>query len=137
MAPFWHRSALFSLIQTEKRLPGKSPEALIQISAKPRKCHAFSRSRAFVKCPHRRLSHCFHADYSMIVATLLYVHLRDIRPVYCGVQMVIFRVICEEKSRFSAVSVWFLEILLSWCYHNISVFIYISVFILSENGFNC
>ena len=52
LAPFWHRSALFSLIQTEKSLPGKSPEALIQISAKPRKCHAFSRSRAFVKCPH-------------------------------------------------------------------------------------
>ena len=43
----------------------------------------------------------------------------DIRPVYCGVQMVIFRVICVGKSRFSVVSVWFWEILLSWCYHTI------------------
>ena len=41
------------------------------------------------------------------------------------------------KSEFSTVSVWFLGILLSWCYHDVSVFIYISVFILSENGFNC
>ena len=41
----------------------------------------------------------------------------DIRPMYCGVQMVIFRVICGGKSRFSVVSVWFLGILLSWCYH--------------------
>ena len=39
--------------------------------------------------------------------------LHDIRPMYCGVQMVIFRVICMEKSAFSTVSVWFLEILLS------------------------
>ena len=37
----------------------------------------------------------------------------DIRPMYCGVQMVIFRVICMEKSAFSTLSVWFLEILLS------------------------
>ena len=71
------------------------------------------------------------------VLILQYVHLHGIRLVYCGVQMVIFRVICMEKSAFSTVSVWFWEILLSWCYHNISVFIYISVFILSENGFNC
>ena len=41
----------------------------------------------------------------------------DIRLVYCGVQMVIFRVICGGKSRFSDVSVWFFWILLSWCYH--------------------
>ena len=62
----------------------------------------------------------FRLYYSMIVATfpiLLYVHLHGIRPVYYGVQMVIFRAIHEEKSKFSAVSVWFIWILLSWCYH--------------------
>lgn len=41
----------------------------------------------------------------------------DIRLAYCGVQMMIFRVICGGKSGFSTVSVWFLGILLSWCYH--------------------
>ena len=41
-----------------------------------------------------------------------------IRPVYCCVQMVIFRVICGEKFGFSVVFVWFLKILLSWCYHD-------------------
>lgn len=51
-------------------------------------------------------------DFSHIFA------IRDgIRPVYYGVQMVIFRAIREEKSKFSAVSVWFVWILLSWCYH--------------------
>ena len=43
--------------------------------------------------------------------------LDDIRLAYCGVQMMIFRVICGGKSGFSTVSVWFLGILLSWCYH--------------------
>lgn len=48
-----------------------------------------------------------------------FVNWNGIRPVYCGVQMVIFRVICVGKSRFSIVSVWFLGILLSWCYHTL------------------
>lgn len=48
---------------------------------------------------------------------LLYVHLHDIRPMYCGVQMAIFRVICVGKSGFFIVSMWFWGILLSWCYH--------------------
>lgn len=52
---------------------------------------------------------------------LQYVHPHDIRPVYCGVQMVIFRLIRGGKSEFSVVSVWFLEILLSWCYHSFIV----------------
>lgn len=48
-----------------------------------------------------------------------FVNWNDIRPVYCDVQMVIFRVIYGGKSGFSVVSVWFLKILLSWCYHGI------------------
>ena len=43
-----------------------------------------------------------------------------------GVQMVIFRVIRVEKSGISVVSVWFLEILLSWCYHDTSTSEYFS-----------
>ena len=50
-------------------------------------------------------------------ASAEFVNTPGIRPVYCGVQMVIFRVICVGKSGFSVVSVWFWEILLSWCYH--------------------
>ena len=41
------------------------------------------------------------------VLILQYVHLHDIRPVYCGIRIVIFYVICVEKSGFSVVSVWF------------------------------
>lgn len=46
-------------------------------------------------------------------------HPHDIRPMYYGVQMVIFCVIRVGKSGFSVVSVWFFKILLSWCYHGI------------------
>ena len=50
-----------------------------------------------------------------------------------GVQMVIFRVIRVEKSGISVVSVWFLEILLSWCYHCIFSFsgIFFLTFVIS------
>ena len=61
---------------------------------------------------------------------LLYVHLHDIRPMYCGVQMVIFHVIRVEKSTFSSVFVWFMGILLLWCYHSsFSFFLFFISFI--------
>lgn len=43
----------------------------------------------------------------------LFAVFNDIRLVYYSVQIVIFRMICGEKSRFSVVSVWFSRILLS------------------------
>ena len=61
-----------------KRLPGNSPEALIQISAKPRKCHAFPRSRHSLNarifnkkqpflCKHKGL---FFIAYSALISLL-------------------------------------------------------------------
>ena len=70
-------SSIFTHADT-KRLPRNSPEALIQTSAKPRKCHAFPRSRhsfnarIFNKkqpflCKHKGL---FFIAYSALISLL-------------------------------------------------------------------
>ena len=48
---------------------------------------------------------CGLSTILQLFLNLQFYHLHDIRPVYCSVQMAIFRVICGGKSGFSTVSV--------------------------------
>ena len=104
----------------ECRHDAKTDEFMCAYGCCPNHCHmyfmlaiTYKKVQTLIKTYEYNLKSGFKNASEKEAYKLNYAIINDIRPMYYGVQMVIFCVIRMGKSAFSTVSVWFLGILLS------------------------